>query len=381
MCRLYVTGLIEREGGKNVHRMAARLGQPSHDAMHHFISSGSWDTGALEAALAAEAGRQAGGPNSLLVIGEVVLPKKGTRSVGVAPQPVGAAGRILNCQVLVSLTLVRGVVPMPVGLRLFLPESWTGDSERMERARVPENLRVPRSKAEIALAELDRVSSAGARFGCVLVDADYGASAEFREGMRARRLRWAVAVPGGITALPVSAAPRSRPVMAGGRGEEGPRPIESMLAEAPWWQLTWQRRAEEWLPVEVAASFAALRARLVEERAGPGEGPVRDLPGGQVWIIGERRDGGEARHYASNLPAGSSLRTLAGTVKGRWVAERALRLLGEELGLDDFEGRSWVGLHRHALMSMLAYAFLQQEGLAGARLQGAEGERPEARPG
>ncbi|MBI0535361.1 IS701 family transposase [Roseomonas sp. KE2513] len=376
MCRLYVTGLIEREGGKNVHRMAARLGQPSHDAMHHFISSGSWDTGALEAALAAEAGLRAGSPNSFLVIGEVVLPKKGTRSVGVAPQPVGAAGRILNCQVLVSLTLVRGVVPVPVGLRLFLPESWTGDGERMERARVPENLRMPRSKAGIALAELDRVASVGARFGCVLVDAEYGMSAEFRRGMKARRLRWAVAVPGGITAVPASAASRSRPAMLGARAqgaEEAPRPIQSMLAEASWWQLTWQRRADEWLPVKVAASFAALRARLAEEKAGLDEGAVRDLPGGQVWIIGERRDGGEARHYASNLPAGSSLRTLAGTVKGRWVAERALQLLREELGLDDFEGRSWVGLHRHALMSMLAYAFLQQEGLAGAKLQGAEG--------
>jgi len=38
----------------------------------------------------------------------------------------------------------------------------------------------------------------------------------------------------------------------------------------------------------------------------------------------------------------------------------------EELGLDHFEGRSWQGLHRHALMTMIAYAFLQHRRLAAA---------------
>ena len=83
------------------------------------------------------------------------------------------------------------------------------------------------------------------------------------------------------------------------------------------------------------------------------------MPGDEVWLVGERRSTGEQKYYVSNLPADTSLKTLAATIKARWVCEQAHQQLKEELGLDHFEGRSWIGLHRHALMTMIAYAFLQ----------------------
>jgi SRSO17 transposase len=49
-----------------------------------------------------------------------------------------------------------------------------------------------------------------------------------------------------------------------------------------------------------------------------------------------------------------------------WICEQAHQQPKEELGLDHFEGRSWQGLHRHALMTMIAYAFLQHRRLAQA---------------
>ena len=85
---------------------------------------------------------------------------------------------------------------MAVGLRFFLPESWTADADRMTRAGVPEACQAPRSKPEIALAEIDRVMAAGLRFGTVLADAGYGMSAPFRQGLTARGLTWAVGIPG-----------------------------------------------------------------------------------------------------------------------------------------------------------------------------------------
>jgi SRSO17 transposase len=85
-----------------------------------------------------------------------------------------------------------------------------------------------------------------------------------------------------------------------------------------------------------------------------------------VWILGERRSGGEQKYYISNLPADVSLKTLAAAVKARWICEQAHQQLKEELGLDHFEGRSWAGLHRHALMTMIAYAFLQSRRLTAA---------------
>ncbi len=92
---------------------------------------------------------------------------------------------------LVSLTLARGEVPVPVSLSLFLPEAWTSsDPARLDRAGMPAEHRVARTKPEIALAEIDRVFAAGVRFGCVLADAGYGLSAPFRQGLIARGLLW-----------------------------------------------------------------------------------------------------------------------------------------------------------------------------------------------
>ncbi len=98
------------------------------------------------------------------------MPKKGAASVGVAPQYASALGKNANCQTLVSLTLARGEVPVMVGLRLFLPESWTSDPARLTRARVPEEQQSFHSK--IAIEKINRVRSAGMRFGCVLADAE-----------------------------------------------------------------------------------------------------------------------------------------------------------------------------------------------------------------
>jgi SRSO17 transposase len=86
---------------------------------------------------------------------------------------------------------------------------------------------------------------------------------------------------------------------------------------------------------------------------------AQHLPGEEVWVIGEHRSNGERKYYLSNLPANIPLKQLAGAIKARWLCEQAHQQLKEELGLDHFEGRSWTGLHRHALMTMIAYAFLQ----------------------
>jgi SRSO17 transposase len=93
---------------------------------------------------------------------------------------------------------------------------------------------------------------------------------------------------------------------------------------------------------------------------------VQCMPGDEVWLVGERRSTGEQKYYLSNLPADASLKTLAATIKARWICEQAHQQLKEELGLDHFEGRSWTGLHRHALMTMIAYAFLQTRRLKAA---------------
>ena len=110
----------------------------------------------------------------------------------------------------------------------------------------------------------------------------------------------------------------------------------------------------------LSARFGALRVRVAD---GPPQHihdkGARHPPGEEVWLAGEHRSTGERKYYLSNLSADATLKQLAGAIKARRVCEQAHQQLKEELGLDHFEGRPWTGLHRHCLMSMTAFAFLQ----------------------
>jgi SRSO17 transposase len=369
MCPLYISGLIGPGDRKSIQPMAERLALGEYDQLHHFIAAGVWDAAPVETELLVQANRLVGGSDAVLVIDDTAIPKKGAHSVGVAAQYASALGKTANCQTLVSLTLARGEVPVMLALRLFLPESWTSKRARLERAGVPTEYRTARTKPEMALAEIDRVIAAGVRFGYVLADAGYGISAAFRQGLTARELAWAVGIPRHLKVYPADVR-MIWPVAGRGRPRKRHVPdilsiaAEDMLADATWQNISWRTGTKG----KLKARFAAIRVRIAD---GPPQ-RIRDkgqqhLPGEEAWLIGEHRMSGEKKYYLANLPAKTDLRTLAATIKARWICEQAHQQLKEELGLDHFEGRSWQGLHRHALMTMIAYAFLQHRRLSTAR--------------
>jgi SRSO17 transposase len=376
MCPLYVAGLIGPGDRKSVQPMAAREAAAGYDQLHHFVAAGTWDRAPVEAALLKEADRLVSDEDAFLIIDDTALPKKGRHSVGVAPQYATSLGKNANCQTLVSTTLARDEVPVMVGLRLFLPESWTSDAARMTKARVPREHQIYRTKPEIALEEIDRVRRADVRFGCVLADAGYGLSAPFRQGLSERGLNWAVGAGARQKVYPVDVA-LIFPVAGRGRPRKNHVPdVKSLSAEktlqaASWRTLSWRRGTRGLLK----ARFAAVRIRVADglpQRIG--DMGQQHLPGEEAWLIGEHRSTGERKYYLSNLPAEATLKRLAGAVKARWACEQAHQQLKEELGLDHFEGRSWSGLHRHALMTMIAYAFLQSR-----RLHQASGKKKSLR--
>src|SRR5262245_5303707 len=368
MCPVYISGLIGPGERKSIQPMAERVAFGTYDQLHHFVSAGVWDVAPMETELLVQADKLVGGRDAVLVIDDTAVLKKGTHSVGVAPQYCSALGKIANCQTLVSLTLARGEVPVMAAMRLFLPESWTNDRARLKRAGVPVEYRTARTKPEIALAEIDRVIAAGMRFGCVLADAGYGSSAGFRQGLTARKLSWAVGIPRHLKVYPADVQ-MIRPVTPRGRPRQ-PIPdtlsvaAEDMLVTAKWQNISWRTGTKG----KLRARFAAVRVRVADgspQRIK--DKTYQHVPGEQAWLIGEHRASGETKYYLANLPAKTDLRALAATIKARWVCEQAHQQLKEELGLDHFEGRSWQGLHRHALMTVIAYAFLQYRRLATAR--------------
>jgi len=368
MCPAYVAGLIGPGDRKSVQPMAARSAGVSYDRLHHFIASGVWDAGPLETVLLAEADRMVGGDAAWLIVDDTALPKKGRHSVGVAPQYASSLGKTANCQSLVSVTLASREVPVMVGLRLFLPESWTDDPERMARAGVPEDRQTAPTKPEIAIEEIDRVIASGVRFGCVLADSGYGSSGPFRQALSERRLLWAVGLSRRQNVYPAEVA-LIFPVAKTGKPrkyhipDQPPVSAEAMLAGEKWQEVSWRRGTKG----RLTCLFAARRIRVADgHKHRMLDNRMQCMPGDEVWLVGERRSTGEQKYYVSNLPADASIKALATTIKARWVCEQAHQQLKEELGLDHFEGRSWTGLHRHALMTMIAYAFLQSRRLKAA---------------
>lgn len=322
---LYLLGLLGPSERKAIRPLAARLAPADHEQLHHFVAASSWDPAPVEAALAREAQRLVGGAAAVLIIDDTALPKKGEHSVGVAHQYCGALGKTANCQALVSLTLARGEVPVPVALRLFLPAAWAGDVARCRRAGVPPACQRFRTKTEIAVEELDRVRAAGATFGAVLADAGYGKSASFRRALSARGLTWAVGVMPAQRVYPLDAdvrPPVRRPVgrppiypVATASRASAETLLEALPADA-WRDVTWRRGTKG----PLVARFAAVRVRVAD---GPPNARGQHAPGEAAWLVGEQRPTGERKYHLTNHPAGTPLETLVAALKARWTCEVA----------------------------------------------------------
>ena len=320
---LYLRGLLGAGERKSLQPMAAGLGLPGHDQLQHFIASPAWDDGPLWRVLADRADQLMGGPRAVLVIDDTVLPKKGELSVGVARQSCGSPGKPANCQVLISLTLAQGQAAVPVGLRLFLPPEWTRDPERCARAGVPEPFITPRSKADIALAELDRLRAAGLRFGIRAGGCRAWDGRRTAPGPRCA----ASALGGGHPGHPGS-PPRHGPALLAA-GVYGP-PLQDPAAErgaaggrsgAGRGQVAPRNLAAERRWRAGRALRGASRACGCRGDAGADVGPAtrtsRHPPSKEVWLIGEWRSGDERTYYLSNLPPDTPKRALAAALQAR----------------------------------------------------------------
>lgn len=358
---LYLRGLIAPGERKSVEPMARAQCPKDKEQLHHFVATSTWDTCDHERVLLEKGDALVGGHDAHLIVDDTALVKKGKHSVGVAHQYCGQLGKNANCQALVSLTLARDEIPVAVALRLYLPKPWAEDPARRRKCGVPEEI-VFRPKWRIALDEIERVVAAGVTFGDVLADAGYGVCVEFRRGLTDLGLRWSVGISPDqlVYALSTRLRPVESPATAGRPqtrriATAKPRRARDVIASLgphARWTVTWRQGTKG----PLGAEFTALRIRvadgepLVDHRHGPGD---------EAWLICERRSGGETKYHLSNHPADTPLEALVASLKARWACELAHQQMKEELGLDHFEGRSWTGLHHHALLTMIAFAFLQ----------------------
>ncbi|UYQ62630.1 transposase [Streptomyces peucetius] len=357
----YMRGLLTTPGKKTVRRLAATVSDSSTapQALHQFVNASPWEWEPVRAELARWVGRRTR-PRAL-VIGPVVLPKRGDRSCGVHRRFVPQAGRTVNCQVGIGAFLSTDSEVVPVDWRLLLPEEWSQDPQQRRRARIPDTVRPGRADSAAAQA-LDMAEESGRRRDLaglpVVVDlTGYADADEVVRGLMSTGRNFVVAVPDSFPLVP-AAPDRQLP-----GGTDGAVAAQRFLA------LHCSRRPRK----EEVGTHGVARTPAGEEGAGV-PGGIRGAGARQVTVLtGLVRLPGTRpllRVFAEWDPA--ACRT--GQV---WLADLAHRpvadLLGlaglhaattdtlerleSDFGLRAFEGRSYPGWHRHMTLVSAAFAY------------------------
>ena len=358
---VYVRGLLATAGRKATASMATRVSDGNIQAMQQFIGQSPWPWEPLRKGLAHRM-VEALHPAAAWLVDDTGFPKKGNHSVGVARQYSGTLGKIGNCQVAVSLHYATDDAAVPLDFSLYLPEEWLEEGHRQE-AGIPNDVSF-QPKWDMALALIDRALAWEVPSGVIVADAGYGNTTEFRTGLAERKLLFMVGVQNAITVwvdsgnleLPTSGRrgrPRRKPLGAG-------TPLSVAQVSQRWTQETWQRVTwREGTKGQMTSRFAA--ARVLPSHSYQHGGTKENT----LWLLAEwpEDEAYPTKFWLANLPGDTSLLSLVRLAKIRWWIEQGYQQLKDELGLDHYEGRSWIGWHHHVTMTMLAFAFLTMENL------------------
>jgi SRSO17 transposase len=385
----YLTGLLSDLPHKTCDTIADVIAGTSIERLQHLLTDAAWNPLELDEARVKRLLSLQKVADGILIFDDTGLPKKGTASVGVAPQYSGTLGKIGNCQVVVSAEYLAddpaSSTPFhfPVNAQLFLPESWTQDARSRKQAGVPEQIS-QQTKPEIALGILDRARQWGVPIQVVVVDAGYGDNPNFLQGLDERQVPYVCAVQSTFGCrLPdeVQAAAAQVPIY-GGRGQpRKPRPaplytvkelIEAQPASA-WQTIEWREGTKGTMQVQALA----IRVHWATGSSLHSTSHSRVHTGPEGWLLAERpvpaavADDSQSppiepaeiqeeqiKYWFSVLPKETSLQRLVLLAHARWVIEQFYEDAKQECGLDHFQGRSWDGLHRHLALVMLAYSFL-----------------------
>jgi SRSO17 transposase len=358
---VYAFGVLGEGERKSLEPIAARAcadpdrADAEHQRLHHFALDSPWNDHAvrLEAARYALDGMTKREPVEAWIVDDTGFLKQGKHSVGVQRQYTGSAGKVTNCQVATSLTIATRTEQLPIDFALYLPTSWTDDPVRRKEARIPWDLEFA-TKPELGLELIRQALDDKIPPGIVLADEGYGASEDFREGVRKLGLHYAV----GVDHKTVVKVYDKR-----GRRRDEKISVEKLAlrieANGGFRRTTWRQGTMHAL----SARFA-LRRVVWAGKAGPGRKKNIIDEREPVWLLIEWRDGetAPANYFFCSLPAERMTRKkLVRIVMQRWRIERSYQDLKGEFGLDHYEGRRFPGWHHHVSVVLACYAFVVAE--------------------
>jgi SRSO17 transposase len=334
--RRYLAGLLERVPRKNGWQLAEAIGETGPRGVQRLLSAATWDTDGVRDDLrnyvVAHLGDEATG---VLIVDETGFLKKGRKSCGVARQYSGTAGATENCQVGVFLAYAAQDGAAFIDRALYLPREWTEDRGRRIEAGVPEDTRFA-TKIELAQRMLGRACDAAVPARWVVADAFYGRSHALRQWLEAREQPYALMIP------------KTTAVEYQGRRE---------------------------------------RAEQLGERLRPASalGPWSCLELSEACAVGMRRwllvrcdaeDPDEHAYFLAYGPEETQEAELIQVCTTRWQIEEGFAQAKGEVGLDQYEVRTWEAWHRHATLCLLAHAYLVVMRQAAQREERAEKGAP-----
>lgn len=362
---LYVRGLVEQGGRKSLQPTLFRLEETParYESMQQFLADSPWDPAALVRACAERVGPEIGVTG--WVVDDTGIAKDGRHSPGVQRQYSGTLGKIGNCQIAVSVHAVGVRGTLPLGWALYLPEEWCADSERRRKAKVPESVGFE-TKPQLATTLIEQAAGWRLPAAPILADCAYGDNTAFRTRLHALEHEYLVAVSSQLSVygpettfvVPArqGATGRRRSVARPDREPESVRALAERLPQTAW----------QTLPCRTTPAGEDLEGRFAFVRV-VATHPVRNdhQPPRQEWLIIEWPAGAEAPtdYWLSNLAADTEPERLARLARLRWTIELDYRQLKGELGLDHYEGRSYLGFHHHCALVSCAHAFLTLERL------------------
>jgi SRSO17 transposase len=331
----YLQGLLSESPRKNGWHLAEQAREAHPYGMQRRLSQAVWDTDGVRDDLREYALEHLGQEAAIVVIDETSFPKRGKKSAGVQVQYCGTTGQVENCQVGVFLAYVTARGHGLIDRELYLPLDWLADQDRCREASVPESVRF-QTKPELAIQMMERLRAAHLPIAWVVADTVYGGNLDLRSWCEQHHYPYVMAVacnePVGI----VTPDGRRRQVEVG--------EVEALLLhDQPWQRLSMSEgtkgpRLFDWACVPMLHRW--------EED-------------GRHWLLMRRSlsDPLQKAYYFVFGPQGTTLPEMVKAIGARWHIEEDFET-AKDMGLDQYEVRSWIGWYRHITLVMLAHAFL-----------------------
>jgi SRSO17 transposase len=326
----YVRALLSDAERKNGWQLAEALGEPNPDGVQHLLARADWDADAVRDDLGRYVAGHLGESDGVPIVDETGFLKKGTKSVGVARQYSGTAGRIENAQVGVFLGYATTRGQALLDRALYLPKEWAEDADRRKAAGVPESVRFA-TKIVLAKRMVERAVGAGVPAAWVAGDAVYGSDYTFRKAIEDRGLGYVLGVR------------TDQAVCVGLRQVR----VRALLPEVP--TRAWRR---------LSCGDGAKGPRLYDWAAVAVNCPEPESYGRRLLIRRSVTEPSKVAYFLCGGPPATTLRDLVGVAGKRWAIEERFALAKGGCGLDEYEVRSWIGWHRHVTLSLFALAVL-----------------------